>query len=53
MLSIITTQFGVTGHAPDFRVITALPIRFYQRLSNQDFGKSRMHETACDQHGTM
>jgi hypothetical protein len=28
MLSIITTQFGVTGHAPDFRVITAPPIRF-------------------------
>jgi len=27
MLSI-TTQFSVTGHAPDFRVITALPIRF-------------------------
>jgi hypothetical protein len=27
MLSI-TTQFGITGHTPDFRVITALPIRF-------------------------
>jgi hypothetical protein len=27
MLSI-TTQFGITGHTPDFRVITALPMRF-------------------------
>ena len=27
MLSI-TTQFGITGHTPDFRVIAALPIRF-------------------------
>ena len=27
MLSI-TTQFGITGHTPDFRIITALPIRF-------------------------
>jgi hypothetical protein len=27
MLSI-TTQFGIAGHTPDFRVITALPIRF-------------------------
>jgi len=27
MLSI-TTQFGITGHTPDFRVIMALPIRF-------------------------
>ncbi len=24
----ISTQFGITGHTPDFRVITALPIRF-------------------------
>jgi hypothetical protein len=27
MLSVIT-QFGITGHTPDFRVITAIPIRF-------------------------
>jgi hypothetical protein len=27
MLSV-TTQFGITGHTPDFRVITAIPIRF-------------------------
>jgi hypothetical protein len=24
----VTTQFGITGHTPDFRVITAIPIRF-------------------------
>jgi hypothetical protein len=24
----VTTQFGLTGHTPDFRVITAIPIRF-------------------------
>ena len=24
----VTAQFGVTGHVPDFRVITSLPIRF-------------------------
>jgi len=24
----VTTQFGITGHVPDFRVITSLPIRF-------------------------
>jgi hypothetical protein len=24
----VTAQFGITGHVPDFRVITSLPIRF-------------------------
>jgi hypothetical protein len=24
----ITTQFGITGHVPNFRVITSLPVRF-------------------------
>jgi hypothetical protein len=24
----LTAQFGITGHVPDFRVITALPVRF-------------------------
>jgi hypothetical protein len=24
----VTTQFGITGHVPDFRVITSLPIQF-------------------------
>ncbi len=24
----LTAQFGVTGHVPDFRVVTALPVRF-------------------------
>jgi hypothetical protein len=24
----VTTQFGITGHVPDFRLITAIPIRF-------------------------
>jgi hypothetical protein len=24
----ITAQFGVTGHVPDFRLITSLPVRF-------------------------
>ena len=24
----VTAQFGVTGHVPDFRVMTSLPIRF-------------------------
>jgi hypothetical protein len=24
----VTAQFGITGHVPDFRVITSLPVRF-------------------------
>ncbi len=24
----ITAQFGITGHVPDFRLITSLPVRF-------------------------
>jgi hypothetical protein len=24
----VTAQFGITGHVPDFRLITSLPIRF-------------------------
>ena len=24
----VTAQFGITGHVPNFRVITSLPIRF-------------------------
>jgi hypothetical protein len=24
----VTAQFGITGHVPDFRVITSIPVRF-------------------------
>ena len=24
----VTTQFGLTGHVPDFRLITSIPVRF-------------------------
>jgi hypothetical protein len=28
----VTAQFGITGHVPDFRLITSLPVRFWGKL---------------------